>query len=174
MDKQHSVSTQYKKKCGQILKQGLPQIQKTIQCYAHEPFQVAEITQEVMIKVFRFMPSYQGKSPLSTWIHRLTINTIYNYFSRQKILQSFDDGKSYALDKANNPDDWLARTETGLEIKAMIEGMPLKYAKPYCMYYFDNGTYLDIAHAMHCPIGTVRSRIHRAKKILKAGLGKQL
>lgn len=135
---------------------------------------VHDLAQEVLLKVHRYLHYFKQKSRFSTWLYRITQNTIKNYY--RSVSQRIDS-ESHFISEQN---DLLSQSpeylSMAMEFKEKVESAVSKLSDDlracYGMHTFDGQTYEEIAKEMHCPIGTVRSRIFRARKLLIDSMSK--
>ncbi|KGP63854.1 RNA polymerase sigma factor [Legionella norrlandica] len=143
-------------------------IQQMIYFYINDSANVNDLTQEVLIKVFRYLPFFNERSQFSTWLYKITQNTIKNYFRSYNLRA---DSETQYVDEqfssqSNSPESDMIGLEFEKQLEEAISGLSEELRLCYGMHIFDGQTYQDIAKEMHCPIGTVRSRIFRARKQL--------
>lgn len=143
-------------------------IQQMIYFYTNDWVNVNDLTQEVLIKVFRHLPDFNERSQFSTWLYKIIQNTIKNYFRSHN---SRTDSEMQYVDEQfsahyNSPESNIMGLEFEKKIEAAMSSLSEDLRQCYGMHIFDGQTYQDIAKEMHCPIGTVRSRIFRARKQL--------
>jgi len=143
-------------------------ISKLIKDY-HE---IQDITQDVFIKVYKALPKFRGDSAFYTWIYRIAINTAKNHLvAKGRRIQNSDiepsEVESYAggYEKQNfdTPDAEYERQEVEKAIQESIAGLPSDLKQAIILREVDGLSYEEIADKMDCPIGTVRSRIFRAR-----------
>jgi RNA polymerase sigma-70 factor (ECF subfamily) len=143
-------------------------IQQIIYFYISEHATVNDLTQEVLIKVYRYLEYFKEESQFSTWLYKITQNTIKNYF--RTISMRLDSEAQYVNDQysslGTSPEYLLINMEFGEQIESAISRLSKELKLCYGMHILEGYTYEDIAKKMHCPIGTVRSRIFRARKLL--------
>lgn len=143
-------------------------IQQIIYFYLNDRANVKDLTQEVLLKVYRYLNYFKEESQFSTWIYKITQNTIKNYFRALSI--RLDSEAQYVNDHysslSTSPEYLLINMEFGVQIEAAISRLSKELQLCYGMHIFEGYTYEDIAKKMDCPIGTVRSRIFRARKLL--------
>lgn len=138
--------------------------------------EVEDVSQEVFIKAYKAINNFRGDSQFYTWLYRIAVNTAKNhlsYKSRRKAEYGFDPQNTeesvYELSKmidSQTPESMLAGKQMYLQLKETIKDMPDELKEAIILREFDGLSYDDIAQAMDCPIGTVRSRIFRAREIL--------
>lgn len=143
-------------------------ISKLIKDY-HE---IQDITQDVFIKVYKALPNFRGDSAFYTWIYRIAINTAKNHLvSRGRRIQNSDiepsDAEHYSggFEKQNfdTPDAEYERQEIEKVVHDSISELPEDLKRAIVLREVDGLSYEEIAEEMDCPIGTVRSRIFRAR-----------
>jgi RNA polymerase sigma-70 factor (ECF subfamily) len=134
-----------------------------------------DVAQESFIKAFRAMDSFRGDSAFYTWLYRIVVNTAKNYLqARKRRPQSslaLDDEEQFsehieALQDVETPETKLVRDQLKSLIDETIAGLSEELRSAICLREFDGMSYEDIAQALDCPIGTVRSRIFRAREII--------
>lgn len=126
-----------------------------------------DLAQEVNIKVFRYLPHFKRNSTFATWLYRITQNTIKNYFRSKKTeLDSEYSSIDEAGDDYNSPESNLIGVQLGQHLDKVFTDMPNKLIHCFNLYAIYGLSYEDIAKHLDCPVGTVRSRIHRVRNIL--------
>ncbi|MEP6391388.1 MAG: RNA polymerase sigma factor RpoE [Halioglobus sp.] len=151
--------------------------------YVHDADEVQDVAQEAFIKAYRALPRFRGDSAFYTWLYRIAINTAKNHLvSRSRRPPGSDveveDAEHYeaggALRDIETPESALF----GAELKAVIEDaiaeLPDDLRAAVTLREFDGLSYEDIAEVMDCPVGTVRSRIFRAREAIDAKVRTQL
>ena len=143
--------------------------------YLRDPEDVQDVTQEAFIKAFRALPRFRGDSAFYTWLYRIAINTAKNHLvakSRRPPGSDVDvedaefmDGTD-ALKEGESPESALARDELKAAIDAAIAELPDDLRSAVTLREFDGLSYEQIAEIMECPVGTVRSRIFRAREAI--------
>ncbi|MFP6834563.1 MAG: RNA polymerase sigma factor RpoE [Pseudomonadales bacterium] len=143
--------------------------------YLRDREDVEDVAQETFIKAFRALPRFRGESAFYTWLYRIAINTAKNHQvarSRRPPGTDLDvDDAEYmdgtdALRESENPESALARDELSAEIDLAISQLPDDLRSAVTLREFDGLTYEQIAEIMDCPVGTVRSRIFRAREAI--------
>jgi RNA polymerase sigma-70 factor (ECF subfamily) len=151
--------------------------------YLRDPEDVQDVTQEAFIKAFRALPRFRGDSAFYTWLYRIAINTAKNHLvarSRRPPGTDVDvedaefmDGTD-ALKDSESPESALARDELKAAIDAAIQDLPDDLRSAVTLREFDGLSYEQIAEIMDCPVGTVRSRIFRARDAIGKKIGNLL
>ena len=138
--------------------------------------EIEDVSQEVFIKAYKAINNFRGDSQFYTWLYRIAVNTAKNhlsYKSRRKAEYGFDPQNTeesvYELSKmvdSQTPESLYDGKQMYQVLKETIKDMPDELKEAIILREFDGLSYDDIAQAMDCPIGTVRSRIFRAREIL--------
>ena len=154
-------------------------IAKVIARYVQDPSEVLDLAQESFMKAYRAIPSFRGDSAFYTWMYRIAINTAMNYLSAQARrprgfgLDVTDPGQldgAADLKDSATPEELVITEEIQWTVAAAIEDLPEDLRVAISLRELDGLRYEDIARIMECPIGTVRSRIFRAREAINARL----
>jgi len=144
--------------------------------FIRDPAEVEDVTQEAFIKAYRALPAFRGDSAFYTWLYRIGINTAKNYLMAMgrraptsteveaDEAEGFEEGEQ--LRDINTPESLLLSNEIARTVNATIEQLPEELRKAIEMREIEGMSYEDNAQAMDCPIGTVRSRIFRAREAI--------
>ncbi len=144
--------------------------------YIKDGAEVQDVTQEAFIKAFRALPRFRGESAFYTWLYRIAINTAKNHLvSRGRRPPATDvdladaelSPASAVLQEAESPELALARDQLATEINTAIANLPEDLRSAVTLREFDGLSYEQIAQIMECPVGTVRSRIFRAREAIE-------
>ncbi|MBL4826401.1 MAG: RNA polymerase sigma factor RpoE [Spongiibacteraceae bacterium] len=143
--------------------------------YIHDSDEIQDVAQEAFIKAYRALPNFRGDSAFYTWLYRIAINTAKNYLvarSRRPPATDIDvDDAEYfevpsPLKDIESPENSLYGQELKLVVETAIEQLPEDLRTAVTLREFDGLSYEDIAEVMECPVGTVRSRIFRAREAI--------
>src|SRR5690554_801431 len=139
--------------------------------YVYDSQEVMDLTQETFIKAYRAMERFRGDSAFYTWLYRIAVNTAKNYLEARgrrpqgsadaAEAENFDDGSR--LRDVASPERLLQREQLQKALSEAIAGLPEKLRSAFLLREYDGLSYEDIARILECPIGTVRSRIFRAR-----------
>ena len=142
---------------------------------------VEDIAQETFIRAYRALHQFRGDAQFYTWLYRIAVNTAKKFLLDLKrnptvsdqIFNTDDDGDETfrsGSESSNDetPESVLAAKEVGLAVNAALDALPEDLRLALTMREMDGMSYEDIAEAMSCPIGTVRSRIFRAREAISA------
>jgi len=136
---------------------------------------IADVTQEVFIKVYKSLPSFRGESAFYTWLYRIAVNTAKNYLTSQSRRPPASDidateADSYdgsdALKESDDPEALLHSQDVKKVIMGAIEQLPAELKAAIILRELEGMSYDEIANIEDCPIGTVRSRIFRAREAI--------
>lgn len=139
-----------------------------------DPAEVEDVAQEAFIKAYRALPSFRGDSAFYTWLYRIGVNTAKNYLVSQgrraptstdvgsEEAETFEDGEQ--LRDINTPEHILLSKQIGETVNSAMEALPEELRTAIMLREIEGLSYEEIATIMDCPIGTVRSRIFRARE----------
>lgn len=129
-----------------------------------------DIAQEVFLKVYHSLKSFRKRCQFSTWLYRIVVNTTYDFLRRRKHLISDELAMEKIATSYDDPQDALLRREKEAILKKALANVPLKYRTALVLKDIEGLSYSQIAQVLGCRIGTVESRIYRARQILKEEL----
>ena len=141
--------------------------------YVHDSHEVMDVTQEAFIKAYRALANFRGDSAFYTWLYRIAINTAKNYLVARNRRPPGSDVEledaeyfesSHGLKDIESPERLLYRDELEKTIYQAIQDLPEDLRVALTLREFDGLSYEEIAEVMDCPVGTVRSRIFRARE----------
>lgn len=144
--------------------------------FIRDPGEIEDVTQEAFIKAYRALPSFRGDSAFYTWLYRIGINTAKNYLvamgRRAPTTTEFDseDAESFEngeqLRDVNTPEAELMSKQIAETVNKTLDELPDELRTAITLREIEGLSYEDIASIMNCPIGTVRSRIFRAREAI--------
>lgn len=152
---------------------------KLIGRYIRDYAEVLDVAQEAFIKAYRALPNFRGDSAFYTWLYRIAINTAKNHLasqSRRAVVMSVEipEAEQYAgaweLRDNATPERLLMRDEIHNTVARAIEELPEDLRIAITLRELEGLSYEEISEAMECPIGTVRSRIFRAREAINIQL----
>ena len=147
--------------------------------YLRDQADIQDVVQEAFIKAYRALPNFRGDSAFYTWIYRIAINTAKNYLvskSRRPPVRDVDAEVAEQLDAGerlksrDTPEDELMMQEVERAVWQAINSLPDELRTAITLREIDGMSYEEIAQVMECPVGTVRSRIFRAREIIDSAL----
>lgn len=143
--------------------------------YVRDPSEALDVAQEAFIKAYRALPRFRGESAFYTWLYRIAINTAKNYLvamDRRPPDADIDatEAEQYegalALKEVDTPEHLALKEEIEKTIYAAIDDLPDDLKTAISLREFEGMSYEEIAVTMDCPVGTVRSRIFRAREAI--------
>ena len=159
----------YQRKLGRLLSR-----------FVRDPAEVEDVTQEAFIKAYRALPSFRGDSAFYTWLYRIGINTAKNYLvalgRRAPTSTGFDNEEAEGFEDAdqlrdsNTPESELEGKEIAATVNRAMDALPADLRTAITLREIEGLSYEEIANVMNCPVGTVRSRIFRARDAIAAEL----
>jgi RNA polymerase sigma-70 factor (ECF subfamily) len=163
---------------------------KLVMRYVRNPAEAEDIAQEAFIKAYRALPQFRGDSAFYTWLYRIAINTAKNaVVSRDRSPIEYDLDRSHSeesydmqgrMKDSETPEGLVLTDEIRSTVNAAIEALPEDLRTAIMLRELEGLSYEEIAAAMACPVGTVRSRIFRAREaidrrlreVFEGGLGR--
>jgi len=151
--------------------------------YVRDVDEIQDVAQEAFIKAYRALPGFRGESAFYTWLYRIAINTAKNYLvarSRRPPGSDVDieDAEYYEegalLHEIETPENALFGAELKAVVERAISQLPEDLRTAVTLREFDGLSYEDIAEIMDCPVGTVRSRIFRAREAIDSQVKQQM
>ena len=148
--------------------------------YVRDPETALDISQEAFIKAYRALPRFRGDSAFYTWLYRIAVNTAKNYLASQRrkpmdIELDLQDPEQYALHAKLKETDTPEAITLGQELQEVLEraihALPEDLRTAIILRELDGMSYEEIAETMDCPVGTVRSRIFRARDAIGKKIG---
>ncbi len=153
----------YQRKLGRLLSR-----------FVRDPGEVEDVTQEAFIKAYRALPGFRGDSAFYTWLYRIGINTAKNYLvakgRRAPTSTGMDAEEAESLETGeqlrdlNTPENQMMSRQVGDVVNQTLEMLPEELRTALTLREIEGLSYEEIAVAMQCPVGTVRSRIFRARE----------
>lgn len=145
-----------------------------------DPAEIEDVAQEAFIKAYRALPQFRGDSAFYTWLYRIAINTARNWQvasgrrpATLNVIET-EDGETFSqidnLTDNNTPESMATSREIVETVNAAINALPEDLRTAIVLREIEGMSYEDIAQSMACPIGTVRSRIFRAREAIAAQL----
>lgn len=145
--------------------------------FIRDAAEVDDVTQETFIKAYRALPSFRGESAFYTWLYRIGINTAKNFLVTQgrrapttsigfdnEDAENFEEGSQ--LREMNTPESELMSKQIAQTVNQTLQELPEELRMAITLREIEGLSYEEIAGIMNCPIGTVRSRIFRAREAI--------
>ncbi len=144
--------------------------------FIRDATEVEDVTQEAFIKAYRALPSFRGDSAFYTWLYRIGINTAKNYLVAQgrraptttpmDAEEAENMGEGEQLQDLNTPENQMMSRQVAESVNQTLGQLPEELRTAITLREIEGLSYEDIASIMNCPIGTVRSRIFRAREAI--------
>ncbi len=153
---------------------------RLISRFVRDAAEVEDVTQEAFIKAYRALPGFRGESAFYTWLYRIGINSAKNYLlaAKRRVptttffdaddAEDFEDGG--LLREVNTPENELMSKQVVEVVNASLQQLPDDLRTALTLREIEGLSYEEIADVMNCPIGTVRSRIFRAREAIAENL----
>ncbi|BAO44049.1 RNA polymerase sigma-70 factor ECF subfamily [Thiolapillus brandeum] len=147
--------------------------------YIHDSSEVFDVSQEAFIKAYRALPKFRGDSAFYTWLYRIAINTAKNHLAAKGRRPPADDVEAATAEQLDSgarlkefdtPEHLLLQDEIARTIRDALNELPDDLRTAISLRELEGLSYEEIAQAMDCPIGTVRSRIFRARDAIEKKL----
>ena len=154
-------------------------LHKLVARYIRDPSEVFDVTQEAFLKAYRALPDFRGDSAFYTWLYRIAINTAKNHLVFHIRRPPTDDIDNIVMESTNSglefqenatPERMALRDEIQATVINAIDELPDDLRTAIILRELEGLSYEDIALTMECPIGTVRSRIFRARQAINSQL----
>lgn len=159
----------YRRKIGRLLSR-----------MVQDPEEVEDIAQETFIKAYRALPQFRGDAAFYTWLYRIAVNTAKNYLATRnrdmltvsEVAGDEEEGGEdrYTAQDIDTPDAQLLSKQIAYAVNEAVEALPEELRTAITLREIEGMSYEEIANVMGCPIGTVRSRIFRAREAIAAKL----
>jgi len=154
-------------------------IVKLVMRYVRDPAEAQDVTQEAFLKAYRALPKFRGDSAFYTWLYRISVNTAKNYIvsmNRRPMQYDLDaqNSEGYESNERLRDDDTperiAQRDQLQQAVQDTIDALPDELRAAIVLREIEGMSYEEIAHAMDCPVGTVRSRIFRARDAINKSI----
>ncbi len=161
--------TKYQRRLGRLISR-----------FVRDPAEAEDVTQDAFIKAYRALPGFRGESAFYTWLYRIGINTAKNYLLASKrrppTSTPFDAEESESFEEAgllqevSTPENELMSKQVVDVVQSSLQQLPEDLRSALTLREIEGLSYEEIASVMNCPVGTVRSRIFRAREAIAENL----
>jgi RNA polymerase sigma-70 factor (ECF subfamily) len=154
-------------------------IERLVSRILRDPDEVQDVAQETFVRAWRALPRFRGESAFYTWLYRIAVNTAKKALAERRrdpvvveAAMSVDEGDDETFRRETEPSDhgtpegWLASREIAHAVNAAIEGLSEDLRQAIVLREIEGLSYEEIATVMNCPVGTIRSRIFRAREAI--------
>jgi RNA polymerase sigma-70 factor (ECF subfamily) len=147
--------------------------------YVRDPAEALDVSQEAFVKAYRALPGFRGESAFYTWLYRIAINTAKNYlvnlqrkpvdYTLDRVGEDHAERSGYLRDE-ETPEGLAMQEQLRDAVEQAIAALPEELRTAIMLREIEGLSYEDIATAMDCPVGTVRSRIFRARDAIDVAI----
>lgn len=161
----------------------LPSAYRTARCFTRDPFEADDLVQEAALNAYRGFGGFVAGTNFRAWFMRILANSFFARYRRERSrvpTSPIDDvsdhslyEQSLELGRRSGEGDPVRALLSRLDLKriiAAIEALPLEFREVAALYFVDDYSYMEMAEILECPVGTIRSRLHRARGVLKRSL----
>lgn len=142
--------------------------------HSGDPEQAADLSQEILVKIFRSLGRFRCRSSLKTWTYRVCINHCRSQLGRRRLptqsLESPEGAATELADPGRGPEELTLANEEGREVAAALPRVELVFREAVMLRDIEGLSYREIADILKVPLGTVRSRIARGREQLRAAV----
>jgi RNA polymerase sigma-70 factor (ECF subfamily) len=129
-----------------------------------------DISQEVFLKVYHSLGSFKGQSSFSTWLYRIVVNTTYDFLRKRKHLAGSQQDIQDICDTSTGAREKILLGDRQALIRKALADIPFEFRSAVVLKDIEGLSYIEISKVAGCSIGTVESRIYRARQLLKTKL----
>ena len=150
---------------------------KLVSRYVSDPADVLDVVQESLLRAYRALDRFRGDSQFYTWLYRIGVNAAKNHLDSrsrrpgpERVVAMDSDDVSFELVESNTPEQWVSSEQMMKVLDAAMNALPGELREALTLRELRGLSYEEIAVEMKCPIGTVRSRIFRAREAVSREL----
>lgn len=168
------------KALGSLMEKYDPILTQVLRKYVRDSHELEDIKQDVFCKLMKSIGKFRGDSAFYTWLYRIAVNTAKNYllsYDKRNTIKEVDMDKIetsleniFAKD-SEDPELFIEYCKTQESIFEIIDKLPLDLRTSLLLRDFEGLTYNDISYVMGCPLGTIKSRIFRAREFIMVEAG---
>lgn len=160
---------------GQLYERHRERVYRVAYHYVHNKADALDLCQEVFVRAFQALPRFEGRSKFSTWLTRIASNTCIDHCRASKVRRAGELDEQWVVSDERNPGSGdvpepsrgLEREELRVALDAAVEQLSPEHRTVFVLHAVEGMAYKDIAETLECPIGTVMSRLHYARKRLQ-------
>lgn len=152
------------------------QIYRTAYAITHDAGAAEEVLQDCFYKTYLNIMNITGEGSLSPWLHRVAVNLSCNALKKRRVhLEPIDDVAEgyFTADAHHSPEAMAEQSELRVKMRDAINALPLKHRLVVTLHYLQDFSLPEIAYILDLPLGTVKSRLHHARKALRVQLESQ-
>ncbi len=134
-----------------------------------------DLAQEVFLRVYQTLDAYDDSRPFKPWLYRIATHRAYDYLRHQarrtRVITTVEASPDFSGDERHtNPQNAVIQGEIRQAVEDIVSSLPVRYRTVIVLRYLEDMSYREIAEALNIPLGTVKTRIHRARDLLRAAL----
>lgn len=151
-------------------------VYRTAMAITHDKHAAEDILQECFVRLYHYAASIDAGRPLKPWLYRVVVNLSYDWFSKKPKVQPLDDVLEWLSGLPSvfpAPDYKAEERELHRMVRDVIAELPMSHQAVVVLFYLENLPLEDVAEVVELPVGTVKSRLHHARKRLRDALAKR-
>lgn len=136
-----------------------------------------ELTQDIFLRIYKGLPDFRGDSQLKTWIYRITVNTCITKLNSKRFKEYRNktiEINNYISDSSINTEDILINEDNQTKLEIALSLLSVDYRQILLLFYIEEFSYKEIAEILELPIGTICTKLFRARKKLKEIMVREL
>ncbi len=147
---------------------------RTALAITHDSGTAEEVLQDCFLKAYTNIDRINPEVPISPWLHRVAVNLSCNALKKRRWLEPLENiAERLFSDNGGSPEGAAEMGELSGMLRQMIDRLPLKHRVVVVLHYLQEFSLPEIAYIIDCPVGTVKSRLHYARQVLRVGLEKE-
>lgn len=149
-------------------------VYRTAMAVTGDPDAAADLLQDVFLRLHRFSDRVDPQRPLEPWLCRVTANLSYTWVRRRRWVRPLEDIAEWFVSEKTNTPHYIAEVDDEIQrVHKAIQALPLHQRVVVALYYLNDFSLQEISEILDIPVGTVKSRLHFARRVLKKQLGLQ-
>ncbi|MCB9568464.1 MAG: sigma-70 family RNA polymerase sigma factor [Myxococcales bacterium] len=151
---------------GELLRRHQGKVRGLLLRLAGDPTLADDLAQEAFLRAYRGLAGFEGRARFSTWVYRIAYNVYLNHRARTRVHAALPEGFENGTPA---PESAMSQSRSDLrrDLEAAIGALPERYRAVIMLYYLEDVSYPEIAEILDLPIGTVKTHLHRAKRMLR-------
>ncbi len=147
---------------------------RTALAITHDSGTAEEVLQDCFLRAYTNIEKINPEVPISPWLHRVAVNLSCNALKKRRWLEPLENiAERLFSDVGESPEGAAEHGELSVMLRQMIDCLPLKHRIVVVLHYLQEFSLPEIGYILDCPVGTVKSRLHYARQVLRVGLEKE-
>ena len=155
---------------GEIMNKYGQEILQLVYSYVKNKEVAEDLTQDIFIKCYKSLHTYKGKSKLRTWLWRIAINQCKDYIKSWYNKKVIVTENEYTIVQKESVEQTVIQNDEDHRLASAVMNLPIKYREVIYLFYFEEFPIKDIAMVLEVKENTIKTRLRRAKELLKKGL----